>query len=696
MKGPKFSKFEANKDDNNNYNFFQVGLFPERENAKLIKNKSSQKKNKRPSLSMPKNIYKNKIPNTQKDDDLLPFFAKDYPSSSESKEEICFINSPLPSNSDSGGEAEEVEGIEEEDKEEKTELTKEKVINNINNKEFNLSIDFNSELEAQMIEHSQYVSKDEVVESFNRMQNIKNMEKIRKEEEERKRKENEKKKEEEEKKRTENEKNKKEEEERKRKETEDRLKKEKKDKEKKEKLRNERIEKISEEEKNKQEEEEEQKKKEGKKKKLEKEKEKEKNENVNFLSSIKKNSDDKNSVTSTSMIKEVKQIFPDVIPEEKGESGEEEDYSKKNYKKNSKRNSKLSQKNNINEENRKSNLKDKNLNNFDEKSNKIKNKKYSSIHNDDNYEEDKKDSKKKKKKVKSKKSNGINIGKQNKFKYDEYEEEIEFSNYGDELKSSDSDGSKKTKIRVKEKIISKPQKKLNLKQKYPNLKADIILTLYKCIGDKIKIFPFEPNKNKKKIEGRRYSLRNRIPILRHELGERAHYIDRGNGPEIEYVDLASNSSFGYEEINASSRAQNQIEDIQKKLRKKKKLKKGGILEDEDEKIEEKSNENDEGEKENNYNSELLDSQKFSEYGEEDTIFLNIKKGGKKNSAKNYNTKLLIKIHEANGKNIIKVDKTLYSNLKSGDTVKVNRNQIYEILNFSEKDLIVQLIFDNDD
>ena len=92
----------------------------------------------------------------------------------------------------------------------------------------------------------------------------------------------------------------------------------------------------------------------------------------------------------------------------------------------------------------------------------------------------------------------------------------------------------------------------------------------------------------------------------------------------------------------------------------------------------------------------MDSQKFSEYGEEDTIFLNIKKGGKKNSAKNYNTKLLIKIHEANGKNIIKVDKTLYSNLKSGDTVKVNRNQIYEILNFSEKDLIVQLIFDNDD
>ena len=672
MKGPKYSKFEDNKDEINNYNFFQVGLFPEKEkeNSKKIKNRSSQKKNQRPSLSMPNDVDKNKIPNTQKDDDLLPFFAKDYPSSSESKEEICFINSPLPSNTYTGGEAEEIEGIEEEEANtEKNELIKDKINNNINNKEFDQSIDFNSELEAQMEEHSQIMGRDEVIERFTRMQN--------------------KRKKEEEKKIIKKENNIKEEEKKKI---------EKEEKEKLQKLIVEGIEKKAEDERNRIKEEENRKadkenrmKEEVKKLKLEKEKKK--NENINLLSSIKKQTDD--IAPSTSMIKEVNQIFPDVIQEEKGESGEEEDYSKKNYKHNSKNKySKSSNKNKINEDNRKNNFFEKKVSNFD------KNKKNFPEDNRNLVEEVKKRSSKTKKDVKSKKSNGIkaeNKNKQNKLKFEGNDEDEEYSDYGDELQSSDSDQQKKTKVKVKEKIKSKPEKKLSFKQKFPNGKSDIIITLYGNIGEKIQTISFDPkNENEENNKGRKYSLRHRLPRLRHELGERVHYVDRGNGPEIDCIELASNNLYGFEEINSSSRFRNKIEDKQRKLRKKKKLKKGGILVDEHEEIEEKSNEDDDEENANNYNSGILDSQKFSEFGEEDTVFLKIKKGGKKNSAKNYNTKLLIKIHEANGKNIIKVDKTIYSNLKSGDTVKVNKNQIYEILNFSDNELIVQLLFDDDD
>ena len=101
---------------------------------------------------MPNDLDNKKIPNTQKDD-LIPFFAKNYSSSSESKEDICFINSPIPSNSNTytGGEAEEVEGIEEDDKEDKSELSKNnnnKNINSQNNDELGQSIDYNSEIEA--------------------------------------------------------------------------------------------------------------------------------------------------------------------------------------------------------------------------------------------------------------------------------------------------------------------------------------------------------------------------------------------------------------------------------------------------------------------------------------------------------------------------------------------------------------------
>ena len=130
MKEPRISKFKDNKNQNQDYKFFEEGILPEKKDEKKLKNKSSQKKNQRPTFSLPNEIDKKLVPNTQKDDDIYPFFAKDYPSSSESKEEICFINSPIPSNTYtySGGEAEEVEGIEEEDNEDKKVLKNEKKI----------------------------------------------------------------------------------------------------------------------------------------------------------------------------------------------------------------------------------------------------------------------------------------------------------------------------------------------------------------------------------------------------------------------------------------------------------------------------------------------------------------------------------------------------------------------------------------
>ena len=51
---------------------------------------------------------------------------------------------------------------------------------------------------------------------------------------------------------------------------------------------------------------------------------------------------------------------------------------------------------------------------------------------------------------------------------------------------------------------------------------------------------------------------------------------------------------------------------------------------------------------------------------------------------------------ANGKNMIKVDKIIYKDVKGGDTIRVNKNQVYEIFNFSDNDLIVQLLLDEED
>ena len=208
MKEPKYSKFKDNRNQNKNYNFFQEALFPEKKDEQKLKNKSSQKKNQHPLFSLPQQIDRKSIPNTQKEDDILPFFAKDYPSSSESKEDICFINSPLPSNTYtySGGEAEEIEGIEEEDNEDKSNITNEKEKknnkpnnsnnnnNNLNNDEKEKSVDYNSELEEDQDIHSKMMSREEMIERLKIQEEKKREEKRKKEEEERIKREEEKRK----------------------------------------------------------------------------------------------------------------------------------------------------------------------------------------------------------------------------------------------------------------------------------------------------------------------------------------------------------------------------------------------------------------------------------------------------------------------------------------------------------------------
>ena len=185
MKEPKYQKFQDNH-ENQKYGFIQEGIVPEKEDIKKLKNKSSKKEEKRPPFSLPAELEQKKPPNTQNDDDLLPFFAKDYPSSDEEKEEICFINSPIPSEtSNIGGEAEEVEGIEEEENQNSTGKNQ-----NLNNADLGQSIDYNSELAAEQEKESNYISREEILAMYNKQQE-KNREEERKLKEERKKKEEE-------------------------------------------------------------------------------------------------------------------------------------------------------------------------------------------------------------------------------------------------------------------------------------------------------------------------------------------------------------------------------------------------------------------------------------------------------------------------------------------------------------------------
>ena len=651
MKEPKFPKLEDIPRDHK-YDFFAEGVFPDTEDQKL----DTQKKSRLP-FSLPVNVGK-KISNTQKDDDLVPFFAKNYPSSSESKEEVCFINSPPPSDTpDNTGEAEEVEGEESESDEDGNKKDKKneknnnnKKNNNLNNDEIGVSVDFNSEMEYEYDNPSKMMSREEVQELMRKRKIQKEkeeQERKKKEEEEEKRKKDEerKRKEEEEKKRKEEEKKKKDEESKRRKDEESKKRKDE-EKKKKEKEEKEKLKKIEEE----------------KKKKIKSNKK----DPLNLLSSIKKNYDDNSNMASNSMINDVQNFF--AIPEEKGENeDEDEDTSKKNFKKNSI----ASEKKSKSKKNPQPITAEENKDKKEENANKSKNNKLSRKSNGlkANNEEEKKEKKPVKKEEEKSDS----------------EKEDEYSNYGDQLadtqtqeKDNEDSDSPPKKEKVKEK--KKPKKGNKAKKMTKNNEISVVQMYNMTMGaEGVKKIPYEiiQNEEEQTFGNGRYSRRNRIHTLNHELGERPKYVyDELGLPNLKYV-IKANKNILYNSIMAKA------EEIHNK--KMKRLVKG-LSHKNNETIPEESNE---------YNSDNLDSENISEYGEDDARILKIPKGGKKSLAKNYDTVLMIKIIEANGKNIIRVDKKEYKNLKNNNQVKVDKNQEFEILNFSDNFLVVQLVFDED-
>jgi hypothetical protein len=361
-------------------------------------------------------------------------------------------------------------------------------------------------------------------------------------------------------------------------------------------------------------------------------------------------------------------MFPGAIPEENDEN-DEDDYSSKNYKNSSKKNNpaKISEQINSKNEIKKIKSKSKIVSNFNEKINREKTKKN--------------DEKTKKSSSKSKVSNGLKElefkdnnrkEKNNDNPFDE--ENIEnLTDYGDELEQySDSDDDNPKKKKVKEKKTKKKNKK---KGDYQTIPAQVLIAHYNSIEHaKTREFKVVTDKENQENKNGRYSLReNPIPTLKHELGERAHYVYENGVPTLDSLTLAGGKHKGFIFNHPGN---------MKKHKKKKRLKKGGgIIVDTDSDFD--------------YNSELLNSQNISEYGDDDSRFLVIYKGGKKNMAKNYDTLLVIRIDTASGKNMIKVDDKEYKNLKNDDTVKVRQNQNFEILNFSDEDLVVQLLLGNE-
>ena len=398
-----------------------------------------------------------------------------------------------------------------------------------------------------------------------------------------------------------------------------------------------------------------------------------------MLSSIKKNSEVTSNIASNSMINDVQNFF--AIPEEKGENESEEDTTKKNFKKSSKEKSiinELSQKK-IPTKSKKE----------DKDKEKIKSKKNpKSIINDNKETKETLLNKESKKNKISRKSNGINEEKEKPKEKNELEEEKEetYSNYGDQLADMESDDIEH--YPKKEKVKSKKGKKRQRKPTVKKVDQDNRISqveIYKVYTEpkNIQLVDYDVTTDESEnTEGktfgdkRQYSLRNRIPTLRHDLNERIQYIyDQKGLPNAKRVYVARRATLD----DVLRKTVEKYE--QRKLKKKKRLRKG--LNNNDT-IKEESDE---------YNSELLDSENISEYGEDEARILKIPKGGKKSLAKNYDTLLIIKIIEANGKNMIKVDNKEYKDLKSDNEVKVNKNQNFEILNFSDDYLVVQLVFD---
>ena len=400
-----------------------------------------------------------------------------------------------------------------------------------------------------------------------------------------------------------------------------------------------------------------------------------KKEPITGLSSIKKNYDDNSNIASNSMINDMQNMFE--IPEEKGENDEDEDDTKKNFKNNSKE--KYSSKKSKSKSKSK---KSKNKNDFDENIEKNKNKKNPKSTTEEDEETKESDNNKKSQKN-PRKSNGIK--KQEKKEEEkiipedskEDDNEDNYSNYGDQLADNDT-SPKKEKIRPKKKNKSKKGKKIEKFSYKTSLETTAPEIYHNFQNVETMDFEIKQDNGKKEFgERKKYSLRQRLPTLNHELGEKANYVyDKDGLPNL----------IGVTKVRTNALSENfykAMEKINKKKKKGKKLIKGFS------KKNETIQEEDEDE-----NSDSLVSDDISEGGDDNARILRIPKGGKKSLAKNYDTVLIIKIIEANGKNMIKVNKKKYKNLLTDEQVKVDKNQEYEVLNFSDNPLIIQLLFED--
>ena len=294
-----------------------------------------------------------------------------------------------------------------------------------------------------------------------------------------------------------------------------------------------------------------------------------------MLSSIKKNSEDTSNIASNSMINDVQNFF--AIPEEKGENESEEDTTKKNFKKSSKEKSiinELSQKK-IPTKSKKE----------DKDKEKIKSKKNpKSIINDNKETKETLLNKESKKNKISRKSNGINEEKEKPKEKNELEEEKEetYSNYGDQLADMESDDIEH--YPKKEKVKSKKGKKRQRKPTVKKVDQDNRISqveIYKVYTEpkNIQLVDYDVTTDESEnTEGktfgdkRQYSLRNRIPTLRHDLNERIQYIyDEKGLPNAKRVYVARRATLD----DVLRKTVEKYE--QRKQKKKKRLRKGVIL-----------------------------------------------------------------------------------------------------------------------
>ena len=205
--------------------------------------------------------------------------------------------------------------------------------------------------------------------------------------------------------------------------------------------------------------------------------------------------------------------------------------------------------------------------------------------------------------------------------------------------------------------------------------------------DELKLIEFIPKdtEEKKTFGNGRYSLRNRIPRLNHFYGEKIIYKRDSNGETLSSI-FSTRESMRSLWDNFKDIKQN------KKKRLIKGLKKNNFSED-NENIKNNNKNNIKNIDISNFNEELPDN--WSERGEdnEDKIII-IKSLSQKPPCKNYSTPLQLQIIESDKLNKIHINGKEYKNLSSGKILQIDSYAIYDICNYSDKDLIVQLLLPN--